>query len=171
LKYITKLNKFWQNNKIKNSKYEIYRLKKRFYDRLVSSIKKKAKKVVIGKYKNIKGMKYGRKLPPIKYFIQKLRSNHIDVFEIDEYNSSKLCCICGYVLRSYDAENKTVPIYITKKSGFYKLKYCEVCEKIWNRDINASRNIGRIFYHMEHKHCRPKIFDRAHDIFNNLTIN
>jgi hypothetical protein len=50
------------DKRYKNKKYETFRLKKRFFDRLVEKFKKKT--VVIGKYKNIKNMKYGKKIPP-----------------------------------------------------------------------------------------------------------
>ncbi len=158
-----KLVKFWQNKEIKNAKYEIYRRKKIFYDRLIASIRKRAKKVVIGNYNNKKGMKFGQRLPPIKLFKQKCKSNHLDISEIDEYNSSKFCYKCRNVLRNFDADERISSNYITARSGFSKLKYCDKCKIIMNRDLNASVNMGLIYMYLRKHNERPKIFDREFD--------
>ena len=151
---------YWLDKRYKNVEYKSYRLRKRFFDRLVSKFKKNNQTVVIGNYSNIRGMKYGKKLPPLKYFKDCCRRNGVTVKELDEFNSSKLCSHCGDVLRNYDAETNQAEVYVNaRQSKFSKLKYCEKCQHIINRDVNASINIGR-------KNTRPDIFECSKDKFN-----
>jgi transposase len=94
------------------------------------------------------------------------KRNHIKVVEVDEFNTSKLCCKCSKVLRNYDAEKKEATRYVNaKESKFSKLKYCDECEHVIHRDINASLNIGRIYdYKLKHDKL-PTIFDKNNDQF------
>ena len=163
-----KLVDYWKDNRYKNKEYECYRYRKRFFDRLISQFRKRNKTVVIGKYKNIKGMKYGQRLPPIKYFINYCKRNHVKIVEFEEFNTSKLCFKCSHVLRNYYPKTKDRAAYAekyenAKKSKFCKLKYCEQhnCKHVINRDINASINIGRnLNYKLIHRKL-PKVFDRS----------
>jgi hypothetical protein len=160
------LVQYWKNYSIRNSKYESYLAKKKFFDRKVSFLRKTCSSTVIGDYKNIKGMKYGKQKPPIQYFIDTCRRNHLSIKELKEFNTSKLCCYCGYVLRNYNAKTKEAIRYINaRKSKFAKLKYCdnENCHHVINRDVNASINILRIAEFERKNGCQPSIFSRNNE--------
>ena len=167
LEYLDKLEDYWKDDRYKNNAYETYRKRKHFFDRLVTQFKSKT--VVIGKYKNIKRMKYGKKKPPIQYFINYCIRNHIKIKVFTEFNTSKLCCQCGFVLRNYNAATKQAQKYINARlSKFSKLKYCESasCEHVIDRDVNASINIGRVFDYESNHNELPNIFDPKKDKFN-----
>jgi transposase len=94
------------------------------------------------------------------------KRNHIKVKKVDEFNTSKLCCECGKVLRNYNAKTKEATRYVSvKESKFSKLKYCDECEHVIHRDINASLNIGRIYDYQSKHNKLPAIFDKKNDQF------
>jgi transposase len=155
------LEHYWNNHWIRNSKYESYLCKKKFFDRKVSFLRKTCSSIVIGDYKNIKGMKYGKQKPPIQYFIDTCKRNHLSIKEQKEFNTSKLCCYCGNVLRNYNAKTKEAIRYINaRKSKFAKLKYCEYSNHVINRDVNASINLVRIAEIERKNGCQSSIFSR-----------
>ncbi len=157
-----KLISYWKDKRYKNAQYKSYKLKKRFFDRLAANFKKKKQTVVFGNYKNIKNLKFGKKLPPIKECIKKCLNNKVDIKMQDEYNTSKKCYDCNDVLRNYNALDKTAEVYINaKESKFSNLKYCERDEFIIDRDVNAAINMTLIYDHrLNNNDNVPKAFKR-----------
>ncbi len=170
------MESFWRDcHEYKNSKYEVYKNKKRFFDKQVGYLRNNAQQIMFGNYKNIQSIKFGQKKPPIKYFINTCKRNHLSIVETDEFNSTKLCYKCNHVMFSYYPENnksqtdnagrtqyiKQAERYINAKSARYsKLKYCQKCKHFLDRDFNASINIARIGDHISKHNTRPKCFQR-----------
>ena len=98
----------------------------------------------------------------------------MNIKETDEYNSTKLCYKCNYVLLSYYPENnkyletekryqKFAERYINARGARYtKLKYCRKCKHVIDRDFNASINIALIGNHLnKFDKKRPELFQRT----------
>ena len=83
---------------------------------------------------------------PIKLVKQLIKRHAKLMFNIDEYNTSKLCNKCDNILSNYKDGVITDPNPI-KRLPWCKLKTCKFCNqdqesiRIIERDINASLNI------------------------------
>ena len=65
---------------------------------------------------------------PLKLIHESLnRNQNCDVVLINEFRTTKLCSCCYGVLK-------------TSKSP-HRFQVCQTCRKVWNRDVNAARNI------------------------------
>lgn len=85
----------------------------------------------------------GRAATPTKRLRRLLTMNKIRWRLIDEFRTSITCSLCEGEL--------------SKKSRYWQVKVCnDVCLTCWNRDVNAARNIFKIFVHMqENDGARP----------------
>lgn len=85
----------------------------------------------------------GHPSTPTKRLYKLLRRERVTVRMIDEFRTSVTCSLCEGEL--------------PKVTRFWKVKVCnDVCLTHWNRDVNAARNILKIFFHMqENKGERP----------------
>jgi hypothetical protein len=107
---------------------------------------------------NFSGCKGGRRAPNLK-FKKRLKSCYNDrcvVVDVNEFHTSKICSNCHGELDNvypFDAVKKT------QGTKIWTLKTCNVCQLVWNRDVNAARNMGALFLHeSSHKGERPPAF-------------
>ena len=85
---------------------------------------------------------------PVKQLMWELRKR-CRVKIIDEFRTSKICSKCEGLF--------------CKPQRFWALRTCRhMCLTLWNRDVNAARNIRNIFLHMnQNEGERPEVFKRA----------
>jgi transposase len=137
------------NDRYLKIKYNAYCKKKAYLDKIASKLKNNNIAVGYGNWVPAKGIKYGYRHPPVKYFINFLRNRGIQTCKIDEYNTSKLCYNCLDVLYNFlveTNEKNEKTLFAVDSKAFSKIKYCQNCSFILNRDTNASRNIVRLYY-------------------------
>jgi hypothetical protein len=109
--------------------------------------------VVIGDYSDsgLKGTE-----PSITKKTRKIFKRHgYDVYLINEYNTSKLCCHC-------ENETENFVKRKNKKNGkeylVWKLIRCKICKSIHNRDSNATKNMLKLINIRLNGKERPKNF-------------
>lgn len=71
------------------------------------------------------------------------------VMDINEYNTSQVCSRCG---------EKALEQIRAAGLSLYTVLACTSCRTVWQRDINASRNIYGICYNTIYHGHRPSIF-------------
>ena len=92
---------------------------------------------------------------PVKGLRREL-SKRCSVVLVDEFKTSQVCSGCQEKFHEHQR--------------FWKLRACKRCHKLWNRDVNASRNIRDIFMYMHRMGGeRPRIFRRRPT--NNVTMS
>jgi transposase len=97
-----------------------------------------------GDWLQIDGFVKGHRKAPLHKTIRVLRKYAKLVF-VDEYNISQMCsCCCEGVKMERAKLAKTVDGEIRNVSC-YKVLKCTTCNDLWNRDVNASRNIFMAF--------------------------
>jgi transcription elongation factor Elf1 len=80
------------------------------------------------------------------------RDSQTEFVYVDEYLTSQICNKCR------NAKLSSASINHSKVHAILK---CETCSTVWNRDVNAAKNIHYIFqYQSKHNNERPTIFQR-----------
>lgn len=87
----------------------------------------------------------------------KLRTANISVVMIDEYNTSKICSKCRHRMKNVEER----PSFHGHKERIHAVVKCDYCSTVWNRDVNAARNMRYLFIYMAmHGNERPEAFRR-----------
>jgi hypothetical protein len=103
----------------------------------------------------------GKRSVPVKRFLQHLR-RYVTVVMTSEMRTSRVCSKgCGHEAgdpagatgeegqSSYDL----IPVRSERRASgeagpcIFAVRYCKGCKRMWNRDVNAARNIARMFFH------------------------
>lgn len=102
---------------------------------------------------------------PAKAIRRRLRTHHCFVFDVDEFRTSMVCSKCCHMLdrsrprvcRKWDQNG------ILSMSESHVVRVCSnpLCRTIWDRDVNAVRNIGMKFLSMIHDRALPDVFFRV----------
>ena len=89
--------------------------------------------------------------------IRKLIAKNFDIIIVDEYKTSKLCHNC-----CSENDNKKYKVNNHYRK-FHKVLVCqnEKCCTIWNRDMNGSLNILKIFNEFINNRKKVKEFQRS----------
>ena len=105
----------------------------------------------------------GKRPVPVKRFLDMLKK-YVTVVPIPEYRTSRVCSKgCGQdQAGSVPKENELIPVRGERsKSGkrgrpLHAVRRCLICHTIWDRDVNAARNILRMFWYLrEHDGAKP----------------
>ncbi len=88
-----------------------------------------------------------------KYMKNKYESDRIKVRSTSEYNSSQICSNCNKHERLVKYNNVVI-----EKPHF--VKSCPTCFTIWNRDVNAARNLITIEKNIMARGKKPWIFSK-----------
>ena len=116
--------------------------------------------VFFGDFTDEGGVKYGHRRPPIKALRHRLRL-HANVIILDEYRSSKFCSTCS---SKRDIPTNQLPELecVQVQQKIHAVVRCGLCKRIWNRDVNASRNLCAIVKHgLTNGWSRPPVFERS----------
>ena len=83
---------------------------------------------------------------------------HLVVIKIPEFRSSKVCSKCNMMT----LENIHEKIDGRLGSSLHSVLNCKNCNTVWNRDVNASRNLHYIATYMAaNENRRPDIFTQS----------
>jgi len=72
------------------------------------------------------------------------------VVPIDEFKTSRICNIC-----------KTDTLYKASHTRGYGVLVCKTCKTLWQRDVNASKNMMSIAPSIWNRDGRPTAFKRV----------
>ena len=93
-----------------------------------------------------------RLLKHMRHVSRRIGRDKFVVCMIDEYLTSQVCSRCQ--LRTLE-----------NRYRLHAVRACKTCDMVWNRDVNASRNIGQIFRHArDHGNERLQPFRRPESI-------
>ena len=87
------------------------------------------------------------------YFKRKFESNRVKIFSTPEFNTSQVCSKCNL----HERVEKVKDAEITKP---HFVRKCRTCLTIWNRDINACRNIITVAKGILEDGKKPEIFSK-----------
>ena len=90
-------------------------------------------------------------------------SNFARVVVIDEHYTSQRCSDCAFAEEPSHHRLDAGRCGDTHESGasgeIHGVRWCPECRKLWNRDVNAARNMRQVFLHMlAHGLSRPEGF-------------
>ena len=122
---------------------------------MVNDFKKKMGKpedtiIAIGDYSD-KGLK-GTESSITKKTRKIFKRHGYEVYLINEYNTSKLCCCCGNTTENFIKRSKKIG---RKQSFVWKLIRCTICKSIHNRDSNAAKNMLKLIDAVKNGKQRP----------------
>ena len=84
------------------------------------------------------------------------RLGHLIVVKVPEFRSSKVCSKCGTLTLDHVREptDNGLP-----GSSLHAVLSCKNCATVWNRDVNAARNLRFIALHMAANENKvPEVF-------------
>jgi len=160
-KYFDKLFNFYNNNKFRRLKIEIYQKKIQSEKKLVNNIKNKFGNnliLVFGDWNDEQGYRTGE--TSTCKGIKKKLNKYYESYLVDEYNTSKLCCKCGNKLEHYKDKFRLLICKDCKTRTQYHYKYYDKnvkCLKeqnitfksqIFTRDLNSCLNIIKLLEHI-----------------------
>ena len=160
-KYFDKLFSFYNNNKFRRLKMEIYQKIIKSENKLVNNIKNKFGNnliLVFGDWSDEQGYRTGE--TSTCKGIKKRLSKMFNSYLVDEYNTSKLCCKCGNKLEHYKEIFRLLICNNCKTREQYHYKYYDEnvkCLKeqnitfknqIFTRDLNSCLNIIKLSEHI-----------------------
>jgi hypothetical protein len=169
-----KLKEYYGNYMFRKFRLNIYINSERGYEKMLTNFKKVHGEpddtlIVFGDYSN--NHKAGNDPVPCKKIKKLLTRTNYKLYEIDEFNTSKICNKCG--------ENNNKFLYKTHKSGknegkqylCWGLVRCTnvICNQVHNRDTNACLNMLNICDKLKTKSKRPKAFINTY-INNSLHV-
>jgi transposase len=115
------------------------------------------------------GFVKGHRKAPLNRTKRVLRK-YCTLLEVDEYNTSQMCsCCCEGVKmeRAKLAKTKNGEIKIV---SCFKVLSCTTCNILWNRDVNASRNIFMAFRNQLSGLQRPEHIQRTTKVSSSTHI-
>jgi len=161
------LNNFYQNKLYRKQKLCSFILRNKSEQRMLNKFKEKYGKpenVVIGfgDYDQKRHMKFKEPVKG-KGFRNLFRKAGYEVFLVDEYRTSCKCSDCKIfegVCETFRKRENPRPWRndIIKVHGLVK---CKTCSRLWNRDVNASRNICKIAFNELRGLERPPYLSRS----------
>lgn len=102
----------------------------------------------------------GKKAAPVKLIkrrLQQMQTDNLHLCFIDEYLTSQVCNVC----KKRNLENVTTANSKRRVHAVLKCKE-NTCNIVWNRDVNAAKNIYDIFiFAAQNNNSRPTQFQRA----------
>jgi hypothetical protein len=141
----------------KNSEMKFMRKFKETYDGEDKAL------ICIGDWEQMKHRKFKEPVKG-KGFRKMFRDHGYDVYLIDEHKTSKQCSGCkeedAILEKFYRREYETKKGEKKKSELLHGLLKCTTCKKLWNRDVNASRNQRDIAKSMIEGNGRPKYLER-----------
>ena len=91
--------------------------------------------------------------PKQERFVKRLRQLKANVYMTNEYNTSQICSKCMKGQRLEDCKTSTNSHYVRRCTN-------KTCRTIWNRDVNAARNILYVGKHWIQEGSRCEIFSK-----------
>jgi hypothetical protein len=148
------IREFIFNSPYRKLRFETYCAKKKFLDIVTNQFSKSL--IALGHWKPKENSPISRLSVPSKKFLELLEKKNPNISVIDEFNTSQLCSLCDNRLYKYDEKANVV-----KDSFKYsQFRYCVFCDIIFDRDNNASVNIGNLKVYEKMNQPRPSIFTR-----------
>lgn len=166
----SKLYSFYENEAYRKMRWNTYINMSRSEDAMINRFKKKYGTpadvvVAFGDWEQKHQMKFKQPTKG-KGFRKLFRKHGYEVFLVDEFRTSCMCYHCAD-----DSAKCEKFLYVDNKSPRSKnerpqilchgLLKCKTCSRIWNRDTNASLNIGRAGKQMLETSERPKYLRRS----------
>jgi transposase len=86
-----------------------------------------------------------RKAPLLK--MKRVLGKYATLLEVDEYKTSQMCssCCSRVKMKRAKIQQEKGKDGVIKIVSCYKVLKCTTCNNLWNRDVNASRNIFMAF--------------------------
>ena len=82
------------------------------------------------------------------------RLGHLTLVKVPEFNSSRVCSRCQELSLDHVCDEAS-------GDSLHAVLRCKSCDTVWNRDVNAARNIRHIALHMAtNENEVPKVFQR-----------
>lgn len=134
--------KYWKDSSDRNWRFRKYVRLQKYYQGIVRRFKNKT--VGFGDYNSATGGCIRARKGPIKHMKHFLRRNGINLIDVDEYRTSKLCYRCHSILGNYYPKpNEQKRRKITHYDSEYMGKWPETIEKVVvNKQTNASKIIS-----------------------------
>lgn len=145
---------FWTSERITRHKFKRYISRQQKWEIITKRIVKHPSDIVaLGDAPFLHNSK-GLVTTPKGRFVKELKKK-ARVRVIDEYKTSKICSVCDEALR------KVFKTVRGKRVEIWKVKSCNRCLIWWDRDVNAGRNMRKIFNYMNtHEGEKPEAFQR-----------
>lgn len=165
-----KLFEFYENEVYRRMRWNAYINMSRSEQRMLNKFEAKfgsPDEVVIafGDWEQLHQMKFKQPTKG-KGFRKLFRKQGYEVFLVDEFRTSCMCYACGdeqgrcekwkMVANKSPRSKKERPEILC-----HGLLRCTTCSRIWNRDVNASLNIGRAAHAMLSNGTRPPYLSRS----------
>ncbi len=117
-----------------------------------------SKEVIVGfgDWSQQDGFLKGSEKAGVKRLRRELRAKNIKVVSIDEYRTSKVCSACSH------AEKHVENVLFNGRKS-HQVVHCSnsICNVVWQRDYNASRNIRQVLVTMLRREQRPEPLRRG----------
>lgn len=151
---LSKYISLWCKDSMLQLKWKSYFLKKRTVLRFCQEILKDGdprKTIVFVGNANFRHNSKGYpSSPKARVFIRCLMQLGAHVVSVDEFNTSQVCSVCRTTERLQDGHGRA------KHPHYVKVCTNESCRIVWNRDINAARNIREVGIFLLLRRVRPE---------------
>lgn len=104
---------------------------------------------------------------PVKEIKRRLSTHHCRVVDVDEFRTSLICSKCSHRVEEMEVSRRKVfqiSEMVVDRIKPHALRVCSnpLCRTVWDRDVNALRNIGFVcLYKMVHNDVAPAPFVRS----------